>query len=207
MASIIQHPLFWKSLQAIAKPAMLLDALKLIPERNKALKYQWSKDKLNQMQMQKLKQLIDYAFAKSEYYISLRQENHLLLNNANSINNFYSIPTLTPEKLVNSQDKIWIPEVMKKKNSRQAYITSSSGTSGYEKEVFHLKDVDFPPTAAIFTRFFDAWLIKRGKNVLWLSWGNEEPFIAYHTGWHLYQFISPLDIVKTYLLFAASALM
>lgn len=194
MKAILKSPYLLHALKNTVNPGVVRDILELIPEKRAAKQRQWDRLLLQETQNQKLQRLVRHAIRASTYYRKLANELEISSDRISTLDHLQQLPTLRPSDLTSFIDDIWIPEVMIE-TKLKAYISQSAGTTGLAKRVFHLDRTDYTPSATHFARCFEAWGIRIGSVIVWLSKPIEKPYIAYHTGWHLYLFLDPEDLI------------
>ena len=104
----------------------------------------WSLEKLEEYQLNKLKELLKIAYNHSEYYRNKFDELKLDINKVNSFEDFKSFPIISKKELIKFAPKLHTNLTFKKK-----FIATTSGTSGESLNFYREEHADSFNRAAI----------------------------------------------------------
>lgn len=197
MLEVLREPYFRRSLKALAYWNVVRDWITNARAIRRGIRRQWDIDDLFDVYDRKLIRLLSYASVKISYYKPLMVElDELMSTNPDTTSLISRLPTLHSTTLIDSVQDIMILDLLEE-TGKHAYVTTSSGTSrpGERKTVFHLEDANYVPSAIAFSRLFSGWLGCRPAVIGWIDLPVDGPFLAYHTGFHLYLQLSSADLI------------
>lgn len=188
-----RHLQIESAISAVLNPSIVQDLLDILPEQKAAIKRQWNLESIIEMQNKKLQKLICEAYYNSPYYHEMFVKLNIHPESAKTIDDLQRLPSLTSDTLREYQSSILAADVMEE-SGLKAYLSQSSGTSGYAKTVFHLEN-DLVVKAAVQYRQFHSWFDDE-KVITWIDQEKDSTFLAYHTGWHCYQSYTPGEVAQ-----------
>lgn len=155
---------------------------------------QWNAGALAETRNQKLETLFKRAVSGSHYY-------HRLISTESfrpaedPLERLRDLPSLASATLFEAANEL-VDTSYLETTAKRAFVTRSSGTSGPTKAVFHFEDANYVPSAIALTRLFSCWLGRLPTVIAWLDLPTGQPFIAYHSGFHLFLNVTADHLVE-----------